>query len=197
MVNVPPRAAFSYSNQGATAASLDYYSEDEEDGSFHQFHAHRGQLGSPRKEREAPRIRWCTIPLFASNKIDPLWQTTWWLRSFEQCEEDEPIWWPLVHPLTDESDTAMLALAWQLMAVWRWAITISTPPVYPPAPTVMNIGQFLYEDTLGADGVYNNGWRLTLVHSSALRKLQKAGAGDLRVKALPPRSLCWWRLSSE
>ena len=82
------------------------------------------------------------------NKVDPLWQTTRWLRSFkEQCEEDEPIWWPLICPLTDRSDAAMLALAWWLMTACGWAILVSTPPVYPPAPTVMNIGQFLGEDT--------------------------------------------------
>ena len=33
------------------------------------------------------------------------------------------------------------------MAAWRWAITISTSPICPPAPTVMNIGQFLDVDT--------------------------------------------------
>ena len=127
------------------------------------------------------------------NKIDTLWQTTRWLRS---CEEDEPIWWPLICPLTDGSDVATLALAWQLMAAWRWAVTVSTPPICPPAPMVMNIGQFLVEDITGMDGVCSNGWRLTLMCSSMLGKLQKAGAGNLRVKALPPRSHCSWRLSS-
>ena len=38
VVNVPPRAASLSSAKGAAATSLDYYSEDEEDGSFHQFH---------------------------------------------------------------------------------------------------------------------------------------------------------------
>ena len=43
----------------------------------------------------------------------------------------------------------MLALAQQLMATWRWATTISTSPICPPAPMVINIGQFLEEDTTG------------------------------------------------
>ena len=33
------------------------------------------------------------------------------------------------------------------------------------------------------------------MHSSMLGKLWKAGTGDLRVKASPPRSYHWWRLS--
>ena len=146
-VNVPPRKASSSSAKGATATSLDYYGEDEEDGSFHQFHACRVQLGSPREEREAPPHQVvCNFP----SVIDILWQTTRWLRSFEeQCEEDEPMWWPVIHPLTDGGDAAKLALVCQLMAAWRWAITISTSPICLPAPTVMNIGQFLDEDTTG------------------------------------------------
>ena len=43
----------------------------------------------------------------------------------------------------------MLALAWQLMATWRWATTISMSPICLPAPIVMNIGQCLEEDTTG------------------------------------------------
>ena len=59
------------------------------------------------------------------------------------------MWWPLVHPLMDGSDAGMLALSQQLMAAWRWAVTVSTPPICPPAPMVMNIGQFLDEDITG------------------------------------------------
>ena len=59
------------------------------------------------------------------------------------------MWWPLIHPLTDGDDVAMLALARWLMAAWRWAITVSTSFICLPAPTVMNIGQFLNADTTG------------------------------------------------
>ena len=41
----------------------------------------------------------------------------------------------------------MLALARWLMAVWRWAVTISPPPICLPAPMVLNTGQFLDENT--------------------------------------------------
>ena len=49
----------------------------------------------------------------------------------------------------DGSDAATLGLAQWLMAVWRWAVMVSTPPTCPPMPTVLNIGQFLDEDTIG------------------------------------------------
>ena len=49
----------------------------------------------------------------------------------------------------DGSDTATLGLTQWLMAVWRWAVTVSIPPACPPMPTVLNIGQFLEEDTTG------------------------------------------------
>ena len=99
-----------------------------------------------------------------------MWQTTRWLRSFEeQCEEDEPIWWPLIHPLTNGSDTAMLTLAQWLLAAWRWAITISTPPICPPMPTVINIGQFLDEDTTG------HGWSVQQWVEAYTRVFQHIG----------------------
>ena len=150
VVNVLPKEASLSSAKGAAATCLDYCGEDKEDGSFHQFHTHQIQLGSPRKETEAPLCQVVCNSFSMCDKIDPLWQTTRWLRSFkEQCEEDEPICWPLVCPLTDGSDTAMLALAQWLMAAWKWAITISTPHICLPAPKVMNIGLFLNEDTTG------------------------------------------------
>ena len=45
----------SSSAEGAAVASLDYYGEEEEGGSFHQFHALWIQLVSPKREalREA------------------------------------------------------------------------------------------------------------------------------------------------
>ena len=82
--------------------------------------------------------------------IDPLGQAIRWLKNFEkQCREGEQIWWLLIHPLMEGGDAAMLALACQLMATWRWATVVSPSPICPPAHRVMNIGQFLEEDTTG------------------------------------------------
>ena len=147
---MPPRAASSLSTQGTVAASLDHYGEEEGNGPFHQFHTCRVQLGSPRKEGEAaPYQVVCSSPSKGS-KVDPLWQTTKWLKSCEgKYEDDELIWWPLVCLLTNGSNMATLGLAQQLMAAWRWAVTVSTPPACSPTPTIINIGQFLEGDTTG------------------------------------------------
>ena len=83
-VNVPPRAASASSAKGATAPSLDYYGEDNEDGSFHQFHIYQLQLGSSRKERKAPPHWVVHNSPSEGNKVDPLWQTT---RRLRNCEK--------------------------------------------------------------------------------------------------------------
>ena len=112
---------------------------------FHQFHAYWVQLVSPKKEAPLHRVV-CN----SSSMIDPLWQATRWLKNFEeQCGESKPICWLLIYPLTEGGDVAALALVHQLMATWRWATVVSPSPICPPAPTVMNIGQFLEEDTTG------------------------------------------------
>ena len=94
------------------AASLDHHSEEEGDGSFHQFHAHRVQLVSPRKEAETPLHQVVHSSPSKGSKMDPLWQTTKWLKSCEgQYEDDKLIWWPLICPSMEGSDVATLGLA--------------------------------------------------------------------------------------
>ena len=115
-MNVLPRAASSY--QGATTASLDHCGNEEEDGYFHLFHAHKVQLGTPRKEAGTPLHQVVQSFPAKDGKINPLWQTVKWLKNCEgEYENDELIWWSLVCPLTDGSDTATLGLAQQLMIV--------------------------------------------------------------------------------
>ena len=169
------------------AASLYYYEEDEGDGSFHQFHACQVQL--MRSRREAPP---CWVVHNSPSMIDPFWQTTQYLKSFEeQCEEDEPICWLLICPLTDGGDVAALGLAQWLMATWRWATTISASLICLPAPTVMNIGQFLKEDTT------RHGWSMQQwleAYTHGLQHIRKAVEGrhwrpegkGFTPKVLPP-----------
>ena len=150
MVNVLPRTATSSSAEGAVAASLDHHGEEENDGPLHQFHTCRVQLGSARKEAEMPLHQVVHSSFSKGSKIDPLWQTTKWLKSCGgQYEDDGLIWGPLIRALMDGSDVATLGLTQQLMAAWRWAVMVSTTPTCPPVPTVLNIVQFLDEDTTG------------------------------------------------
>ena len=57
-VNVLPRAASSYSAEGAMAASLDHHSDDDEDGPFSSMPA-EFSLGVPGKKQKQPCVRWC------------------------------------------------------------------------------------------------------------------------------------------
>ena len=75
-----------------------------------------------------------------------MWQATKWLEASRgNWGEEDITWWPLLLPLTDGSNTATKELAKHLMAAWRWMVQVSTRPLCPPTPTVLNIRQFLDE----------------------------------------------------
>ena len=82
--------------------------------------------------------------------LSPEWQTIRWLQ---QCEseimDNKVVWWALVDPLTDGSDAASQVPAKRLVAVWRWTFMLSEYHVCPPAPTSLNIGQFLLQGSMG------------------------------------------------
>ena len=76
--------------------------------------------------------------------LDPMWQMTKWLESCgESLGEEDITWWPLVVPLTDGGTMAAKELTKHLIAAWRWMAKVSTMPLCPPTPTMLNIGQFL------------------------------------------------------
>ena len=51
----------------------------------------------------------------------------------------------------------------RLMAAWKWAGVVSESPICPPAPTVLNIRQFLDEDLTG-HGWSQQEWLLAYAH---------------------------------
>ena len=76
--------------------------------------------------------------------LDPMWQTTKWLQACkESLDEEEISWWPLLLPLTDGSNAATKELVKWLLAMFRWVKKVFNTPTCLPAPTVLNIGQFL------------------------------------------------------
>ena len=76
--------------------------------------------------------------------LDPLWQMTMWLEACgDSLGEEDIMWWLLVMPLTDGGTAATRELAKCLISAWRWTAKVSTMPLCPPAPTMLNIGQFL------------------------------------------------------
>ena len=86
--------------------------------------------------------------------IDPHWRATCWLQvAVQGIVEEEVPWYELVIPLTSGAEGMALSLAKCLLAVWRWNIKVCREDDFPPAPTVLNIGQFITdEETAGGMG---------------------------------------------
>ena len=94
-----------------------------------------------------------------------MWQTTKWLLNCEtSLEEEEISWWLLVSPLTNGSNAATKDLTKRLMAAWKWVGVVSESPICPLAPTVLNIWQFLNEDSTG-HGWSQQEWLLAYAHT--------------------------------
>ena len=94
--------------------------------------------------------------------MDPMWQTAKWVQVCEEgLDKEEISLWPLVSPLTDGSNTASKELTRWLVATWRWAKKVSKTPICPPAPTILNIGQFLDVGPKEVDHMY---WLLAYAH---------------------------------
>ena len=106
---------------------LDYKEDSDGDSPFHETSRHIMMRSSP--------VGTC---------LDPLWQMVMWLEACgDSLGEEDITWWPLVVPLTDGGTAAAKGLAKHLISVWRWTAKVSTTPLCPPAPTMLNIGQFL------------------------------------------------------
>ena len=145
VMNVPSQAASSHSMGGAQAMSLDFDEDPDDENSFHESSRHIMMQCCP--------IKKC---------LDPMWQTTKWLEASEgNLGEEDITWWPLLLLLTDGCNTATKELAKHLMTMWRWMPKVSTMPLCPPAPTVLNIRQFLDECPKEGD---HTPWLLAYVH---------------------------------
>ena len=115
-------------------------------------------IDAPKKKSDAPPCRVVQGPQVDGGEVDPLWKTTKWLQHCEEQYTDEDLaWWLLLHPLTYSRDEATLVLAQCLMAVWRWTAAISVSITCLPAPTILNIGQFLCEKP-SSDGWNEQQW---------------------------------------
>ena len=96
--------------------------------------------------------------------VDPTWRATHWLQLVVQgISDDEVPWYDLVTPLTVGTEGAALSLAKRSR--------VQGQDVCPPAPTVLNIGQFMtWEEVQGT--VDNSLW--FEVYSHALQRVGEA-----------------------
>ena len=127
VVNVPPQAVSSHSMVEAQAVLLDYKEDSDGESPFHETSRHIMMRSSQ-----------------VGTHFDPLWQTTMWLEACgDSFGEEDIIWWLLVMPLTDGGTAATKELTKCLVSAWRWMAKVSATPLCPPAPTMLNTGQFL------------------------------------------------------
>ena len=77
-------------------------------------------------------------------EIDPHWR---WLQVAAQGITDEEVpWHELLTLLTSGAEGTARSLAKHLVTVWQWNIKVRGEGVCPPAPSTLNIGQFLTDE---------------------------------------------------
>ena len=78
--------------------------------------------------------------------LDPEVDTMRWKKEHQHSYTDVQLdFWLLLRPLTDGGEESSRHLMRRLLSVWHWASALE-PPVCPPAPSSLDIGQWLWED---------------------------------------------------
>ena len=103
-------------------------------------------------------------------EIDANWRAKQWLEVATQVIGDEVLWHDLLAPLMSQAEGTAKALAKCLVAAWRWNIKVRGKGLCPPAPTMLNISQFLHDqETEGGWGEPH--W--FVAYSCALKELER------------------------
>ena len=113
-------------------------------------------------------------------EIDPHWRTMQWLQVAIQGITDEEVpWYELVTLLTSGVEGVAIYLAEHLVTAWWWNIKVQGEGKCPPAPSVLNIGQFIMdEEAAGAWESHTGSWP-TPTHCSgwARQIMEEDGSG--------------------
>ena len=79
--------------------------------------------------------------------VDPKWWVCHWLQLAVQGISDREMpWFGLVAPLTLGAEGTALTLAKGPMVMWRWSVLVKGADACLPAPTILNMGQFMTEE---------------------------------------------------
>ena len=107
---------------------------------------------------------------------DPHWRATCWLQvTVQGIAKEEVPWYELAIPLTLGVQGTVLSLAKPLLVVWRWSIKVRGEDICPPAPTVLNIRQFMTKEEV-AEGVEEPHW--FVAYSYTLQQVGEAAHGQ-------------------
>ena len=88
--------------------------------------------------------------------------------------DDEVPWYEFIIPLMVGTEGTALSLAKRLLMVWRWSVKVLGWDVCPPAPTALNIGQFMTKEEV-SEGVDEPLW--FVAYSHALQWVGEAACG--------------------
>ena len=93
------------------------------------------------KQDIAGKNQSCTL----THPVDPNTQGMKWMKECQHSYRDVQLeFWLLLRPLMDRDKEHIHQLAHRLLSVWHWSSAVD-PPMYPPAPTSMDIGYWLRE----------------------------------------------------
>ena len=107
--------------------------------------------------------------------VNPTWRTTRWLQlAVQGISDDEVPWYKLITPLMVATEGTALSLVNRLLAVWRWSIKVQGRDVCLPAPTALNIGQFMTQEEVLENVDNSLGF---VAYSCALQRVGEATCG--------------------
>ena len=107
--------------------------------------------------------------------VNSTWRATCWLQlAVQGTSGDEVPWYKLITPLMVGDEGVALSLAKHLLTIWWWSIKVQGQNICPPAPTVLNIGQFMMREEVLAK-VDNSLW--FEAYSHALQRVREAACG--------------------
>ena len=116
-------------------------------------------------------------------EIDPHWRAMWWLQvAIQGITNEEVPWHELVAPLTSGVEGMAMSLAKHLVAAWWWNIRVQGEGECPPAPSILNIGQFIMDEEV-AGGVGEPHW---FVPYSCTLQENGSGQGGKPWRLKPP-----------
>ena len=99
--------------------------------------------------------------------INSHWRATHWLQMVVQgIAEEEVPWYELVTSLMLGAEGTALSLAKCLLTVWMWSMKVRGEDTCPPAPTILNIGQFMTKEEMQGAWESHTGLWPTPTHCS-------------------------------
>ena len=191
-ISPPPHALSSHSSEGVALALLDQDEVLEDDFQTQHMLVHHvrqwGDSGSGSSaggglecSGESPG-QWVTYHLDIGEEeetlktVDTTWRTTCWLQlAVQGILDNEVPWYECVALLMSGAKGMAFSLANHLLTIWGGVLGCrGGTSARPPAPTILNIGQFMTRDEVQGE-VDNLLW--FEVYSHALQRVGEAVCG--------------------